>query len=121
MTLTSQPRAVSRTSTLPGFTSRWRTPVAWAAWSASAICPATGRLPQFGEGVLPRFQLERGPIGGGVGLGLRCRLLDVTGRLAGLAQRVLEVARHDLQPAQVEPELREPPPLVVAQGAIPPL
>ncbi len=43
------------------------------------------------------------------------------GHLAGLAQRLLEVAGHDLEPAQVEPELREPPPLVVAQGPVPPL
>ncbi len=56
-----------------------------------------------------------------MGLGLRTGVVEPLGRLAGVGQRGLEIAGHDLQPADVEPELREPPPLVVAQGPIPPL
>ena len=51
-----------------------------------------------------------------MGLGFGRRFDEMPGRLAGLAQRVLEIASHDFEPAHVEPELREPSPLV-ALGA----
>jgi hypothetical protein len=56
-----------------------------------------------------------------LGLGFRAGVAQPLGRLAGVGQSGGEIAGHDLQPADVEPELRELPPLIVAQGPIPPL
>ena len=55
-----------------------------------------------------------------VGPGLRRRFVQVTGRLARIAERLVVMASDNFQVAQVEAELRETPPLAVAQGPVAP-
>jgi hypothetical protein len=56
-----------------------------------------------------------------VGLGLRPGVIELLGGLASGGQGTGEVARHDLEPSDVEPELREPPPLITSEGLVSPL
>ncbi len=117
----------------PGVTvpAQKRDPEASCSQDAQNLLPMDGkgsvpriqrdRLLKLGERLIPLSQLQGGPVRGMVGLGPCPGVDKPLRRLAGVGERLGEIAGHDLQPADVEPELRKLPPLIVTQGPIPPL